>query len=118
MELASRLLTQVRVGAGKVLIEEGEFGAEFFILGDGQVSVTRHDGDTTKPLAVVGSGDVLGEMSLLHRVPRNATATTLVPTTVYVATRREFFSLLDAVPSVGDRIIGAADLRALANAAA
>ncbi len=118
LRAASRLLTEIRLDAGQVLIREGEAGSECFIIGEGAVDVTRTDGGERRVLAVVGAGGVLGEMSMLHHTPRTATVTTLEPTTVYVANRREFFSLLDAVPSVAQKIIDGAELRAGANAAA
>jgi Cyclic nucleotide-binding domain len=115
---ASALLTPVRLGAGRVLLKQGSVATEFLIVADGLVNVTRDDGHESKVLAMVTPGDVLGEMSLLHRVPRSATATTLVPTTVYAATPREFFALLEAVPSAAERIVEAATVRLRANMAA
>jgi CRP-like cAMP-binding protein len=121
LRIVNRLLTEVRVDAGRALIREGAVGSECFIIGDGRVLVTRHsteDSDRDEIVAVVGPGEVLGEMSLLHRTPRSATVTTLEPTTIYVANRREFFSLLEAAPSVAQKIADAAAIRLTANAAA
>jgi CRP/FNR family transcriptional regulator len=118
LDRASALLTSVRVKAGEVLLRQGSIPDQFLIVADGLVSVTRDDGDVSTLLAVVGSGDVLGEMSLLYRIRRSATATTLVPTTVYAATPREFFALLEAIPTAGERIVEAASARLCANTAA
>lgn len=115
---ASGLLTPVTLGAGKVLMRQGSVGNEFLIIADGLVDVTREDDRDEAVLAVVTTGDVLGEMSLLHRLPRSATATTRVPTTVYAATPREFFALMEAVPSAAEHIVEAATARRLANQAA
>lgn len=114
----SALLTPVSVGAGEVLLRQGSVGDEFLIVADGCVKVTRADHETSEVLAVVTAGDVLGEMSLLYRIPRSATATTLAPTTVYAATPREFFALMEAAPSAAERIVEAASLRLRANIAA
>jgi CRP-like cAMP-binding protein len=111
---ASTLLTPVRVGAGQELMREGSAGREFLVVADGLVEVTRED----ELLAVVSAGGVLGEMALLYRVPRSATATTIVPTTVYAATPREFFTLLEVVPSAAHRIVDGAAARLRANRAA
>ena len=118
LDRAAALLTPVRVEAGEVLLRQGSLPDQFLIVADGLVSVTRDDGDVSTLLAVVAPGDVLGEMSLLYRVRRSATATTLVPTTMYAATPREFFALLEAVPAAGERIIEAAGARLCANMAA
>jgi CRP-like cAMP-binding protein len=118
LRAASGLLTPVTVGADEVLVRQGRVGKEFLIVVDGLVNVTQDRGADEKILGVVTSGDVLGEISLLHRLPRSATATTLVPTTVVVGTPREFFALLEAVPSAARRIKQAAALRLQANMAA
>jgi protein lysine acetyltransferase len=118
LQRARRMLTLVTVGSGEVLIRQGTIGREVLIVADGLVSVTRTDDDECRVLGVVTAGDVLGEMSLLYQAPRSATVTTLASTTVYVATPREFFSLMYAVPSAAERIVDGASQRRLANIAA
>ena len=118
LEAARGLLTQVTLQPGEVLLRQGGIGNEFLIVTDGLISVTRDDGEEAKLLGMVGPGEVLGEMSLLHRQPRSATAITMVPTTLLAATPREFFALLHAAPAAAERIIGAANERMLANDAA
>lgn len=118
LERAASLLTPITLQADVVLIHQGSFGNEFMIVSDGLVDVTRAGVNGSESLAMLTPGEVLGEMALLHRVPRSATATTLVPTTVYVASVREFFALLSAVPSVAERVTQAAADRRLANMAA
>lgn len=118
LQAAAGLLTPVRVLGGTLLMRERSIGREFFVVADGGVGVSRDRDDGTEMLAVLGPGAVLGEMSLLHGTPRSATATTLVPTTVYAASAREFVSLLDAVPAAAERIIEAATSRSITNAAA
>ena len=118
LRIANKLLTEMTLGAGRVLTQQGRRGDAFLIVIDGLVDVTRDDGHESKNLGFVSSGDVLGEMSLLHRTARSATATTLTRTTVLTATPREFYSLLEAVPSVGDRVKETATARLRANIAA
>jgi CRP-like cAMP-binding protein len=118
LNAASALLTPVTVGAGRVLMRQGSVGDEFLIVADGLVHVTRDDDRSQSVVAVVTRGDVLGEMSLLHGARRSATATTLGPTTVYAATPREFFALMEAVPSAAQHIVEAANVRLRANMAA
>lgn len=58
---------------GGMLINEGEVGDELLVLVMGQVRVLKqqHDG-TTRELATLGRGAVMGEISLLTGAPRNA----------------------------------------------
>ena len=115
---AASLLTQLVLPAGETLLRENTIGREFLIIVDGMLEVTRRNGDDTQLLGVVGAGDVVGEMSLLDRTPRSATVKTITPTTVYAGSAREFFALLNAVPSAAQRIVATARERQELNRAA
>src|SRR5262249_8022752 len=66
--LASRFL-EVHAKAGATIIEQGAPGDLFYLIADGKVDVS-HDGRHVKTL---GPGDYVGEIALLHDVPRVAT---------------------------------------------
>jgi CRP-like cAMP-binding protein len=97
---ASRLSTPVEVPAGRVLALEGTAGAEFFILIEGEVEVVQ----SGERVATRGPGSALGEIALLGSRPRTATLIALTPLRARVASRREFSSLLSAVPEVAVRL--------------
>ena len=118
LKSASKLVTAIEFGAGEVILRQDTFGREFLIVASGQLGIERTDGDLTKVLGVAETGDVVGEMALLHRELRTATVTTLVPTRIYVGSTREFFTLLDALPTVARRIMSIADERQRTNLAA
>ena len=98
---ARRLLTLLTVDTGTVLMKEGGFGMEFLIIAEGEATVSIG----TQVVATLGRGDFVGEMSLLGRGRRTATVTAVTPLTFYVANSAEFTALLEAVPSVGERIV-------------
>jgi CRP-like cAMP-binding protein len=99
----ARLSDEIDVPAGRVLITEGEFGHEAFLLVTGSVSVTR-DGEE---VATLGPGAVFGEMALVDRAPRNATVTATSDATVLVIGKREFTGLLDEAPDFRASIMAA-----------
>jgi CRP-like cAMP-binding protein len=115
---AASLLTQLTLPAGETLLRENTIGREFLIVVDGMLEITRRSSDGTQLLGVVGAGDVVGEMSLLDRTPRTATVKTITPATVFAGSAREFFALLNAVPSAGERIAAIARERQELNRAA
>ncbi len=104
LEQAASLLTLVSVPAGEVILREGASGRQFVIVADGMAQVSRKCRGGSTPIGVVRSGDLLGEMSLLHRTPRSATVTTLTPTKLYAGTSAEFAGLLDLIPTAAAKI--------------
>jgi CRP-like cAMP-binding protein len=69
---------------GALLFRQGDPGTEMFLIQEGQILVTKKAGDREVPLATLGRGDVLGEMSLLEGLPRDGTARAVGPTRVLV----------------------------------
>ena len=67
-KLAS-LATSVDFPAGHVIARQGEIGTGFFVIVSGGVRVVR-DGNV---VARLGPGEFFGELSVLDRMPRNAT---------------------------------------------
>lgn len=60
---------------GQPIIKEGDAGDSFFILVEGNVSVTREADGRTLNLAQLRPGAVFGEMALISNAPRSATVT-------------------------------------------
>lgn len=89
MQLGS-LMTPVTVPAGYVLVTEGARNSQFVLIDQGTVRVTR-GGDT---VAELGSGEFVGELSLLGDGRANATVTTLTEVEAYVSSSIEFDALL------------------------
>ena len=104
---ARQQLTMLSVDAGAVLVQQGGFGMEFVIIADGHATVEIGD----RVVATLGRGEFFGEMSLLRRGPRNATVRAATALTFYVANASEFSALLEAAPSVRERIVRTSDER-------
>jgi CRP-like cAMP-binding protein len=80
----------ITVPAGQIVIEEGEEGAEAYIVARGELEVSRGDGDDDVApvvLAKLGSGALFGEMALLSRAPRAARVSTTRASILLVAKR-------------------------------
>lgn len=69
-----------RVPAETVLFAQGDPAEDWLVIVDGSVAITV-DGE---PRRTLGAGDALGEIAVLHAVPRTATARTLTDATVLV----------------------------------
>lgn len=89
LEFVASLLDEVDMEAGRELMHEGERAREFLFIVEGSVRVER-DGET---IALVGPGEVLGEMGVLTGDRRNATARAVTPLHVFVGPAR----VMDAI---------------------
>ena len=95
----ARLAEQVRVGEGKTLIREGQFGKEFFLILSGNVEVTRKG----RVVNALGPGDFFGELAVLNRRRRNATVTALSDLDLLIIGRREFNAMFE-IPQFRDAL--------------
>ncbi|HQY28304.1 MAG TPA: cyclic nucleotide-binding domain-containing protein, partial [Burkholderiaceae bacterium] len=63
---------------GRTIVSEGEPSQTLYILLSGRAKVQRSDSEGKEViLAVLGSGDFFGEMSLIDEAPRSASVITL-----------------------------------------
>ncbi len=96
-------LDEVVVPPGKVLVEEGRIGLEFFLIVSGTATVTRNG----KKVATLGPGGYFGELSLLDRKPRSATVVSDTEMDVLVLSQRQFNSVLQSVPTIARKMLSA-----------
>jgi len=63
----------VTLQADKILLSEGEESHSMYLLQEGQLIVTRKDGDKEVTLGYINPGEIVGELSFLDQEPRSAT---------------------------------------------
>ncbi|MBI2780809.1 MAG: cyclic nucleotide-binding domain-containing protein [Chloroflexi bacterium] len=102
LEQIAQLVDDVDIPAGKVLVRQGENGAEMFIIATGSVRIERN-GEFIRD---AGPGTAIGEMALLSEGPRTATVTTNEPTRILLAGHREFHQLMEEHPTIRLAILG------------
>jgi CRP/FNR family transcriptional regulator, cyclic AMP receptor protein len=96
-------LDEVQVAKGKVLVEEGRIGLEFFLIVDGRAVVTRNG----RKVATLGPGDYFGELALLDRRPRSASVVSESEMDLLVLSQRQFNGLLESVPTISRKMLAA-----------
>lgn len=92
---------EVEVKAGRVLVDQGKTGHEFFLILDGTATVRANN----RKVASLGSGDYFGELSLLSREPRDASVTADTDMKLLILGQREFTGLLDSIPGLASKIL-------------
>ena len=98
-----KALEEVSVPPGRILVEEGTIGREFFLIVDGEASVSRNG----RRLATLGPGQYFGELALLDRRPRSATVISDTEMLLLVLGQRQFNGVLDAVPALSRKLLAA-----------
>jgi CRP-like cAMP-binding protein len=93
------------VPAGTVIFREGDPGDEMYVVQSGRVQITRHGGGTDVVIAVLPSGEFFGEMAIINRRPRVATATTLEETRLLCIHAEKVASMLRENAEVAVRLI-------------
>lgn len=98
----------LEVDEGKALTREGDLGREFFVIVEGDVSVTQ-DG---KEIRRLGAGDFFGEIALIYdNARRTATVRAASPLRFFVLTRQSFRSLLEHQPEIEEKVMAALEER-------
>jgi CRP/FNR family transcriptional regulator, cyclic AMP receptor protein len=91
------------LAAGTVLTREGAAGGLAYILASGQAEVVRGK----RRLAVLGPGDVVGELSLIDGKPRSATVRALTDLEVLEIDARDLRRMLRQAPAVTRKLLEA-----------
>jgi diguanylate cyclase len=81
---------------GEVLFQEGDPGDCAYAIEAGQLEVHRGRGRRRKVLALLGPGEVVGEMAVIDDGPRTATAVARKPTRLRLITREHLQGKLDS----------------------
>lgn len=83
---------------GQAILKQGTEGHRAFYIESGLVEVVVHDGLHEVRVALLGQGELIGEMGLIEHDVRSATVRALQDTTVVVISEHELeqkFSLMD-----------------------
>lgn len=90
---------------GEVLVTEGDVGACMYVIQTGSVQIShRHQGVDT-PLALLGPGEIIGEMALFEDEVRSATARAVGPTRVLTVDKATFLRKVHGDPSLAFRML-------------
>lgn len=88
--------SRITIKAGDTLFFEGDAGDEAYIIERGQIAITSFVEGIDHQYAVLGSGDLVGEMALIDQGMRTATATALAETSLIVIPRAYMQRLMDS----------------------
>src|SRR5512133_3068540 len=73
---------QLALDTGQVLMSEGSLPDAFYVVLDGDFEIVKQSADQDMVVTVTGSGEILGEMSVIEDAPRSFTVRALRPSQV------------------------------------
>jgi CRP-like cAMP-binding protein len=80
--------------AGETIFSEGDEGERLYVVKAGSVTLTSHD----ETLETVGPGGLFGEMAVIDREPRSATAVAETDCELVALEKRRFWFLVQETP--------------------
>ena len=89
---------QAHYEEGETVFDEGDAGDSLFMIISGQVEVLKRFGEEQRAVGMLGPGEYFGEMALLGRDPRSATARALTALNVLVLPASDFSALAGSLP--------------------
>jgi len=90
---------------GSVVFHEGDPGREMYVIQAGRVTISKRVGAVEKVLATLGQGEFFGEMAIVSRRPRSATATCEVDARLLVVDHATFEAMVRSNAEIALRMI-------------
>jgi MFS family permease len=107
LEGLARVMEPASANAGEVLMTEGEPGDIFYLIAGGELEVSSTTGLRARRHACEG----VGEIALLHNVPRTATVTAITDSDLYTLTRDDFLRAVTGVDAAHHEALRMASVR-------
>ncbi len=91
---------RIELRAGERVFREGDPPTTAFLIEAGSIAIEARNGDTEIELGRLGAGDLLGEMGVLDRSPRTASARVLTDSVLIAIDAEQLNERLDAADPV------------------
>ena len=98
----SEAVSRAHYQAGEVIFQKGELARNFYIILSGEVEVFQDDEGRETRVAVLGTGEFFGEMSLLMGVRHTASIRTLTPADVLIMSGTDLTTLAESSTQFGE----------------
>ncbi|HEU5042553.1 MAG TPA: Crp/Fnr family transcriptional regulator [Nocardioidaceae bacterium] len=94
-------MSETKLRRGEVLFHEGDAGDKLYVVTEGKIKLGRTSSDGRENLlAILGPGQMFGELSLFDPGPRSATVTAVTDCTFMSLSHEDLLRWLDGRPSV------------------
>lgn len=93
------------VDSGKIIFKEGDFGSHFYIIRSGRIKISKQLDGKELVLTLLEKGDFFGEMALVSKIRRSATATAASTTQLLSFTKKGFTEMVQKNGTIALSII-------------
>jgi CRP-like cAMP-binding protein len=93
-------MQEVTVPIGGHIVKQGDFAYRFFMILEGSATVSR----SGRALAILGAGDVFGEMALIEDTHRTADVVAVTPLRLLALMSWDFRDALTRFPKFREKI--------------
>jgi thioredoxin reductase (NADPH) len=100
------LATLCRYADGETVFQAGQANIDFYVVESGHIEI-RNPADGQRLIVTHGPGDFSGDIDLLTGRPVIVTAVAKGPTTAWCVAHNQFRTLLNRVPSIGEKLMAA-----------
>lgn len=98
-----RIARYKKTKVGEKIIAIGEESKEFYVILEGTANVFVNVNNA--PVAVISKGDIIGELGVINKEPRNATVESVDACNLLVFQGEEFLMLMDTYSSISRAVI-------------
>ena len=106
------MMTQTTLRRGETLFNEGDSGDRLYILLSGKVKLGHASADGRENLlAVLGPGEIVGELTLFDPGPRSTTATAVAPTELLTLDHNQLMTFVESHPQLAKDMLRALAVR-------
>lgn len=86
---------------GNILFRDGDPPDSVYLIKEGEIEISKGEGNKKKVLAILKEGDFLGEMAVIDGSPRSATAKAITETRLITLDTEEFKNEIEKDPLIG-----------------
>jgi CRP/FNR family cyclic AMP-dependent transcriptional regulator len=99
-------VTANEAAANEVLFKEGDGNATLILICKGEIDILKEGAGGAKTnIATLGPGKTIGEMAVIDKFPRSATAVVRAPAVLLIMTVVDFERLIKDLPAVGVKLV-------------
>lgn len=82
----------------EILFNEGDFPDNMYIVRNGQISIFNSKNGVENQLAIVGPGELIGELAMFDKKPRSASAKALSDSSVVILPYPQLEKQMETLP--------------------